>query len=298
MTWKAHVKKRKEKARSLVGTVMAAVDRRLKSIQLQGEVFVSEIIARKWQVNEKQMLLGVSLTGSSERADAVADRSFSAQAIQESLGAGSALGPELLPGRCGAFAPEGWECSRGRRERDLRLKTLHCTGTQHGRDTREPGYNRNTGQAARRASQQRKPSSWQQFTWAGFSGLWHFVSQCNFTRVCLCVCVCVSLQYKQKATRRRKLINFKIWNREQVNKIHGKMWLIVWIPYIKSQHIYHFSLSIKTSLMDKSSMRCISALVILNPMKTHLFTTERTIWRVEHAVSFKVCTVFKVLLTY
>lgn len=50
--------------------------------------------------------------------------------------------------------------------------------------------------------------------------------------------------------------------------------------------------------MVKSSMHCISALVILNPMKTHLFTTERTIWRVEHAVSFKVCTVFKVLLTY
>lgn len=26
--------------------------------------------------------------------------------------------------------------------------------------------------------------------------------------------------------------------------------------------------------MDKSSMHCISVLVILNPMKTHLFTTE------------------------
>lgn len=235
--------------------------------------------------------------GEPRAGDAVADRSFSAQAIQESLGAGSALRTGAAAWALRSLRPGGLECSRGRRERGLRLKTLHCTGTQHGRDTREPGYNRNTGQAARRASQQRKPSSWQLFTWAGFSGVWHFVSQCNFTRVCLCVCVCVSLQYKQKATR-RKLINFKIWNREQVNKIHSKMWLIVWIPYIKSQHIYHFSLSIKTSLMDKSSMRCISALVILNPMKTHLFTTDRTIWRVEHAVSFKVCTVFKVLLTY
>lgn len=99
--------------------------------------------------------------------------------------------------------------------------------------------------------------------------------------------VCVfRFSINEKATTRRKLINFKIWNREQVNKIHGKMWLIVWIPYIKSQHIYPFSFSIKTLLMDKSSMHCISGLVILNPMKTHLFTTERTIWRVEHAVSF------------
>lgn len=48
---------------------------------------------------------------------------------------------------------------------------------------------------------------------------------------------CVSPQDKQKATTRRKLINVKICNREQVNKTHSKMRFIVWIPYIKSQHV-------------------------------------------------------------
>lgn len=57
------------------------------------------------------------------------------------------------------------------------------------RDTRKPSDNRNTGEAARRASQQGKPSGCQQFTWTGFSGLWHLVSRCNFTRVCVRVCV-------------------------------------------------------------------------------------------------------------
>lgn len=61
--------KKEEKARSLVGTITAAVYRRLKSIQLQGEVFVSEIIAQKWKVNATWRL---SRQGASERVDAIA----------------------------------------------------------------------------------------------------------------------------------------------------------------------------------------------------------------------------------
>lgn len=41
----------------------------------------------------------------------------------------------------------------------------------------------------------------------------------------------------KKATHQNsKLINFQIWNREQLNKTHSKIWFIVWIPYIKSQN--------------------------------------------------------------
>lgn len=223
--------------------------------------------------------------------------SFSAQAIEESLGIGSALCNvaatwllrSLRPGGVGVQGLAGSAAPGPPRERGPAAENtaLHWHGT---RDTRKPSTTETRGRlrGGRAGSHQRKPSVCQRFTWTGFLGLWHFVSQCNFTRVrvCLCVRVCVSLQYKQKATTRRKLLNFKIWNKEQVNKIHSNMWLIVWIPYIKSQHIYLFSLSIKTSLMDKSSTHWISVLVILNPMKTHLFTTERTTWRVEHAVSF------------
>lgn len=134
----------------------------------------------------------------------------------------------------------------------------------------------------RTGSRQRKPVACPQFTRTGLLGWWRFVSQRNFTHVS----VCVSNQYKQKATTRRKLINLKIWNREQVNKIHSKMWFIVWIPYTKSQHIILLLSLLKTLLTDKSSMDWISVLVTLNRKKIHLFTMERTVWRVEHAASF------------
>lgn len=77
------------------------------------------------------------------------------------------------------------------------------------RDTEEAQLKQKHGggwREGRTGSQQRKPSVCQQFTWTGLLGLWHFVSQCNFTLVC----ACVSPLYKQKATTRRKLINFKI----------------------------------------------------------------------------------------
>lgn len=141
--------KRKKKARSLVGIATAAVYRRLKSIQLQGEVFVSEIIARKWKVNATWRL---SRQGASERADAMAACSFSAQAIEESLGIGSALCNgaatwvlrSLRPGGEGAqgLAPQG----PGTRGWKHRIALAQNTGHE------EAQHNRNTGEAARRAS--------------------------------------------------------------------------------------------------------------------------------------------------
>lgn len=149
------------------------------------------------------MLLGVSLSAGC--VDAMADRSFSAQAIGDSVGRGSAL--------CylGAAEPPPSRAGRARLARDLRWKRFMALARNAGHEGAQLQQRHGGGCEE---GEQRKPSGCQ-FTRAGFSGLWRFVSQCNFTRVCVCVCslcvsVCVSLQHEQKATTRRKLINFKI----------------------------------------------------------------------------------------
>lgn len=102
------------------------------------------------------------------------------------------LGAAERSPRKGGRAGPGWERSTGaRRERHLRLQTLHCTGMERGtRGSPATTETRGRLRGGRAGSRQRKPSGCQQFTWTGVSGLWHFVSQCNFTRTCVCVCVC------------------------------------------------------------------------------------------------------------
>lgn len=107
-------------------------------------------------------------------------------------------GTELLPGCCGPSA-RGWVQGLAASAAlglcwDLRLKTLHCTGTERGtRGSPATTETRGGWRGGRAGSQQYKPSVCQQFTWTGFLGLWPFVSQCNFTHTCLCVCVRVSV---------------------------------------------------------------------------------------------------------
>lgn len=111
---------------------------------------------------------------------------------------------ELLPGCCAAFAQEGWERRAWpRRDRGPAAgnTALHWHRT---RDTRKPSTTgtRERLRGGRAGRQQRKPSVCQQFTWTGFLGLWHFVSQCNFTRVSVCVCVFhFSINKKQQQER-------------------------------------------------------------------------------------------------
>lgn len=62
-------------------------------------------------MNEKQMLLGVSLAGSPERAMLWQIAALALRPSKSHSGLALLYGPELLPGRCGAFAPEGWNAA-------------------------------------------------------------------------------------------------------------------------------------------------------------------------------------------
>lgn len=147
--------------------------------------------------------------------DAIVDCSFSAHATEDSVTISSALcigaasqvtAKPFAKGAGGCEGPRAPAAPRGR-EAGKRPRLGHRVlevGCSPGgpaaentsfhwhrtRDTEEAQLKRKDGgrwRAGWTGSQQRKPSLCQQFTWRGFLGLWHFVSQCNFTRVCVCV---------------------------------------------------------------------------------------------------------------
>lgn len=79
-----------------------------------------------------------------------------------------------------------------------------------------------------------------------------------------------------------RLINFKIWSHEQVNKFHNKTWLRLWIPYVQHQNVIWSRLHLK----DKFSLYWITVLFIWNSTEMHLFTTGMTSWITEHIEPF------------